>query len=468
MYSDAPPSSHQGRPIKVMGRGGGFQIPIYRDNRGFHARHGYIPNKRWQKFKRSLPELERICEQEIAQLRQGDFHRNRFTQEHLDALAYAIRTIGETSLVTVIDQWRKWKPVFEHKWISIDGAVKEYLERMKDDWSPRTFGARRGYLEGFVRMFPGKALSDVYTKENLLRFASSLRGKKAPSGVTGAPQAASSWTRKDNKRTHRAFFIWAQGNNYLPKEFQDPTVHLPVGRTLSQHRYMTPEQKDDLILRAPFELLPMLLIRLFTGIRPEEGRPSKIPKHSEVHGFSYTWENISIEDKNLTAYSGETKLRKPKVVQLDGVLLEIFEFYKSIPGITGLIDPPDAQRLLVDQAYKPFGEKWIPNAIRHSVATMRLQRKDPIVDVLSEMQTSIAMINKHYFEMSKVKPKDHLKWFSLNVPSGHRWQRVKKSSGFRPAWWNLITDDVVDAFCELMQSLTKKYQFRPLQNETNR
>ena len=465
MYSDALPSRSQGQPIRVVrDRQGGFEIPIYRDYRGFHARHSYIPSKRWQRFSKNQSKLELLCKQEIAQLRQGSFHINRLTAEQWDSVAYAYRTIGDVPLVKVIDQWRSWRTKFEHKSILVDEAVKSYLEKMRANWSQRTFGARRGYLEGFARKFTGKILADTYTKENLEIFSAGLRGKKTDSANSNHRNNASSWAKRDNRRTHRAFFQWAKYEHYLPKDAEDPTQGLQVGRSQGQLRYMTPEEKDQLILRTPFELLPMLLIRIFTGIRASEGRPQKVPEAAVVHGISYAWENINVEDGTLTALGQETKLKKAKVVQINGPLLEMLKFFKSIPGITGLIDPPDAHQLLVNHAVKPFGQNWIPNGIRHSVATMRIQRKDPIFDIESEMQTSAAMIRKHYSEMAKAKPKDHLKWFALNIPPGRRWTRVKKSSGFRPAWWDLITDDVVDAFSELMQSLTKKYGYDPLAN----
>lgn len=463
MYSDAPPSRSQGRPVTVIrDRQGGFEIPIYSDARGFHARHGYIPKRRWQKFSKSQSRLEMLCKQEIAQLRKGNFHLNRLTPEQQDSVAYAFRTIGDVPLVTVIDQWRTWRTKFEHKSILVDEAVNSYLEKMRSNWSRRTFGARRGYLEGFARRFTGTVLSETYTKENLEIFAASLKGKKTGSGKSARRSEASSWAKRDNRRTHRAFFHWAKYERYLPKDSEDPTQGLQAGRSQEQLRYMTPEEKDQLILRTPFELLPILLIRIFTGIRASEGRPQKVPEAAVVHGISYAWENINVEDGTLTALGQETKLKKTKVVQLNGPLLETLKFFKSIPGITGLIDPPDAHQLLVNHAVKPFGQNWIPNGIRHSVATMRIQRKDPIFDIESEMQTSAAMIRKHYCEMAKARPKDHLKWFALNIPTGHRWSRVRKTYGFKPSWWNLVTDEVLDAFADHMQSLTKKYRYEPL------
>jgi hypothetical protein len=465
MYSEPPPLRVRRPPYKIIRDGHGvFDISIYRSQRGFHASHTHVKGKRWQLFRKHCAELERLCRQEIAQLRKGSFQLNRLTPEQFDSVAYAFRTIGDIPLVTVIDQWRIWRTKFEHKSILVDEAVNSYFEKMRANWSQRTFGARRGYLEGFARKYTGKVLADTYTKENLEVFAAGLRGKKTDSADSSRRNSASSWAKRDNRRTHRAFFKWAKYEHYLPKDAEDPTQGLQVGRSLGQLRYMTPEEKDQLILRTPFELLPMLLIRIFTGIRASEGRPPKVPQAAVVHGISYAWENINVEDGTLTALGQETKLKKAKVVQVNGPLLEILKFFKSIPEITGLIDPPDAHQLLVNHAVKPFGQNWIPNGIRHSVATMRIQRKDPIFDIESEMQTSAAMIRKHYFEMSKAKPKDHFRWFALNIPLGHRWIRVKKSSGFRPAWWDLITDDVVDAFSELMQSLTEKYRFDPLAN----
>jgi len=467
MYTDAPSLRSRGEPIKVIGtKSDGFQIPIYQDKRGFHARHCYVPDKRWQKFSTTQFKLESLCKQELAQLRKGNFHLNRLTAEQLDSVAYAFRTIGDVPLVTVIDQWRSWRTKFEHKSILVDEAVRLYLERKRTDWSQRTFGARRGYLEGFAREFTGKILAEVYNKDNLETFAAGLRGKKTGLGNSSHRNNASSWAKRDNRRTHRAFFQWAKYEHYLPKDAEDPTQGLQVGRSQGQLRYMTPEEKDQLILHTPFELLPMLLIRIFTGIRASEGRPQKVSEAAVVHGISYAWENINVEDGTLTALGQETKLKKAKVVQVHGPLLEILKFFKSIPGITGLMDPPDAHQLLVNHAVKPFGQNWIPNGIRHSVATMRIQRKDPIFDIESEMQTSAAMIRKHYSEMAKAKPKDHLRWFALNIPPGHRWARVKKSSGFKPPWWKLVTDEILEAFAEHMRSLTKKYRYEPLQNES--
>jgi len=149
-----------------------------------------------------------------------------------------------------------------------------------------------------------------------------------------------------------------------------------------------------------------------------------------------------------------TKLPKDRVILMDDLVYDILSFFEGMTGPVHLLDP---QKVLKRILFNKSGWKWVHNGIRHSCATMRIQRGDDRERILSEMQTSEPMLRDHYDESAKASPGDYLKWFGLNVPPDHKWESLERDRGFIPEWHHKITLEFISRFNDHMHLVAAKY-----------
>jgi hypothetical protein len=153
-----------------------------------------------------------------------------------------------------------------------------------------------------------------------------------------------------------------------------------------------------------------------------------------------------------------TKLPKDRVIIMDDLLYDTLSVFN---GMTGPVYPLDIQKKLKKTLQIKSGWLWVRNGIRHSCATMRIQRGDDRFRILSEMQTGDEMLKNHYDESAKASPGDYLNWFGLYIPQNHQWEFGGRSRGFIPEWNKKITPAFISRFNEHMRDLAEKY---PIEN----
>lgn len=149
-----------------------------------------------------------------------------------------------------------------------------------------------------------------------------------------------------------------------------------------------------------------------------------------------------------------TKLPKSRVIPMDDLLYELLSIFDEM---TGPVHPLDIQKKLKKTLLNKSGWSWVRNGIRHSCATMRIQRGDDRSRILSEMQTGDDMLKNHYDESAKACPNDYLKWFGLYIPANHQWEFGGRKRGFIPDWNKRITPEFIKRFNEHMRKVAAKY-----------
>lgn len=455
MYTEIPPCGIKKGPVWVCP---GTKIKIYKSNGLFHARQSSKSKDRWQACNKSLSALKKLCIQRKTNIERDECWKNDITEAERDAIVAVRRLIGDRDLLSVVHEWKGFVEKHGLKPITVFEAVERFLAWKTTKWSAKTLNSRKPYLNKLTRAFGHKQFVDVFTDGSLEKLVGELKGRSRNGDTANERPTAAAETKKDFKRVVDALIDFAKDHHWLPKDITHPTKYLDISGPVTPARYMTPQEKDELILRCPFELLPMLLIKIFTGIRPEEGRLKKVPNNEYDLAQSYTWSSLNYEDRTITAFFHETKLKRPKVVKMPPILYDCLVFFEGLEGFNGPIDPPESQRLLKHYAYDPYGKSFVRNALRHAVLTNRFaDPKDKESTILYETQTSLEEFNRRYREMSKSRPNDYKKWKSLIIPEGHVWQRITKTKGYRPEWWAFITPEIETAFSAHMQEVSRKY-----------
>jgi len=149
-------------------------------------------------------------------------------------------------------------------------------------------------------------------------------------------------------------------------------------------------------------LLPYYAILTFAGLRPTEGE-------------LLTWENIHLEEKQITVLGRTSKVKETRNVPIEENLLEMLKNWKGKK--TGNVLAKKNQRPNID-AFKlaagfncEDGIKWIPDGLRHTYASYWLGKNSDRAKLAENMGTSLKMITKHYKKI--VKQSDVQKFWEI-------------------------------------------------------
>lgn len=447
-------------PVKIIRDTKGHRvIKVYESTRGYDARHSYYPDKRWQKFRKDLASLIYLARQEFTRLRNADVGRSNLPEDEIADFEYLKLIAKGHNLRQLADEWNDYNKRFSVKEINIDEAAELYLERHQKENTKQYFQSSSVYVKKLARYASGKRLVDVANTDFIEKYGQTLKGKKKDSiGQTVFCEPSGS-QKKANCSQLTRFFTYFQHKGYLPETLMDPTRLLDVKKTVEEIRFINPMEANDLVLYTPIELFPHVVVGKFIGIRPEEGVLENAPKSEEDFRSALLWEDFLFDKKRILFRSQVTKLKKDKVVIMDELVFHLLSIFQ---GMSGPIFPLAPQKKLKSILLKKTGREWIKNGLRHSCATMRIQRGDDRLTILSEMQTSNEMLRDHYDESAKASPGDYLRWFGLNIPNDHQWISIKRNRGFIPEWLKGITPSFVQHFNEKMREVATKYTLKDL------
>jgi len=459
MYTETVPVSGIGEPIEIVrDPKTGRVVKVYKSIKGYYARHSYS-GERWQKFSKNLSSLVYQARQELNRLRNVDVSKNDVSKEDLASLEFIKQIAKGYDLKLLAREWDDFKKRFSVKEISIDEAVDLYLKTFKENQKKAYFQSSSVYVKKLARYASGKMLLDVANVDFIEEYGRTLRGKKK--GPEGKKiECEPSGSQKKQNRSHlKRFFDYMQIKGYLPESLKDPTRLLDVKRTETSVFFISPKDGNDFVLNTPIELIPHVILGKFIGVRPEEGIYEEVPQSKEDLEYGLLWEDFKFRERRIILRQKVTKLPKDRVIVMDELVSDTLSIFD---GMTGPVHPLDPQKILKRTLFAKAGWEWVRNGVRHSCATMRIQRGDDRVRILSEMQTSDDMLRNHYDESAKASPGDYLKWFGLHVPAHHKWESIKRDRGFIPDWHHKITPEFIDLFNRHMRHIAAKYPLSDL------
>jgi integrase len=294
------------------------------------------------------------------------------------------RRLGSVPLLVAIEDFKARKESFEAS-VTVERVVEEILLSKKQD---------------HVSKLHLQALSSIYT-----RFASDLPGPI--SAVT--TQQIDAWirrgdhlvtTRNKSLKRIKSLFQFAKQQGYLPKN--EPTAAEPLKRGKAQDSEVgifTPDQMRQLMEAASPEMIPILAIGGFSGLRVAEI-------------CRLDWSAVSLERRIIELRAGQAKTASRRIVPISENLAA---WLCPLDRRGPVIPQPDVLRK-AHLLTRNLEMKWPPNGLRHSYISYRIAQIQNAAQVALEAGNSPAIIFKHYREL--VTREDAEKWFNI-FPASH-------------------------------------------------
>ncbi len=244
----------------------------------------------------------------------------------------------------------------------------------------------RCYMAKFQKQFGPILLTDITTPE-IDRFLRESSG----AGVT----------KNNLRRTLVTLFTWARSQGYLQEDRKTaPERSQTFQVTDDAPAIWTPEEMRKLLAVCPKNLLPLVVIGAFSGIRSAE--------IDRLEWQDVLWDQGYIEVKGRKA---KTKARR--LVPLRDNLKQWLEPHRKD---TGFICHLNNHSLRLSYLGQKAGFGWRQNALRHSYASYRLAEIQDAAKVALELGNSPEKLFKHYREL--VTPEAAKEWFGITPLRG--------------------------------------------------
>jgi integrase len=304
---------------------------------------------------------------------------------------------GTESLAAMAEEYgRHFKKVIRHA--STSAVVNEMLRQREQD------GASQAYLRllkttltRFATKFPGDLVNvDAHQIDTWLR---SLN--------------VALCTRNSMLRCIKIFFTFARSRNYLPEERNTAAENLKITKVVTDDMTIfDPETMAKLLHNAPPDLIPILAIGAFSGIRM-----------AELDRLD--WSAVDLERRIIELRAGQAKTGSRRVIPVTDNLAAWLEPLER----KGMVVPSvKAHHRAVAAHAAALKIEWPRNVLRHSFISYRIAIVQSADQVALEAGNSATIIFKHYRELTTESEAD--KWFGILPKDGQMentflWDRRK-------------------------------------------
>jgi integrase len=302
-----------------------------------------------------------------------------------EAVELALPILGERNRTTTLSELKR-------EFISLkiaDGAGERYKEDM------------RLRLGAFERAFGERPVATLRSEE----IDNWLRSRTTRDGQLLAPL-----TRNNYRRILHTLFAFAVSRNYC---MTNPIMVIGKAKVPQiPPGILTPEEAAKLLENADPEVLPVVAIGLFAGLR-----------RSELKRLD--WKEIDLTDADLI----EIPAQKSKTAQRRFVAIEpnLKAWLQPYARPSGPVCPTRCRRLLESARNAAGITQWPPNAMRHSFASYHLAAfKNAARTSLELGHTDSRITFAHYREL--VKPHDAERYWSI-MPAA----RAERIVAFTPS-----------------------------------
>lgn len=204
-------------------------------------------------------------------------------------------------------------------------------------------------------------------------------------------------TWRNYARAIHSVFALAVKSGYLPA---NPLASLEKPKTVAKGpAILTPSQLSALLLSAAPELVPLLVLQAFCGVRrAEAGR--------------MTWGNVRLDEEKpwIEIPGAATKTNRRRSHEIPPCAVAWLRPLAGHPAaVLGLTDTVYRRRLR--HAASAAGIAWDENLLRHSFGTYRLAVLRNAAAVAEEMGNSPAVVRTHYQNVAS--PADAAAWWQI-------------------------------------------------------
>ena len=311
-------------------------------------------------------------------------------EDYLRARALA----GTESLAAMAEEYgRLFKKVVRHS--SSAEVLNEMLKQREED------GASKAYLR--------------LLKTTLTRFT-----EKFPDDLVNVEaHQIDAWlrsldvalcTRNSMLRCIKIFFSFARSRNYLPDERDTAAQNLKIAKVVTDDKdIFDPETMAKLLHHAPADLIPILALGAFSGIRMAE--------LNRIH-----WSAVDLDRRIIELRAGQAKTGSRRVIPITENLaawLEPLERKgKVVPSVK-------AHHRAVAAHAAALKIDWPRNVLRHSFISYRIAIVKSADQVALEAGNSPSIIFKNYRELTTEQEAE--KWFGI-LPKEGQWENRAMAS----------------------------------------
>jgi integrase len=212
-------------------------------------------------------------------------------------------------------------------------------------------------------------------------------------------------TRNSMLRCIKVLFSFAKAQNYLPDE-KSTAVELiqQVRVKLDDVTVFTPDEMTSLLHHAPPELVPILAIGAFAGIRM-----------AELNRLD--WNAVDLERRFIEIRAGQAKTASRRVIPIsDNLVAWLTPLERK-----GKIVRKKELQTHVPALARALKMEWPRNVLRDSFISYRIAIVQSADQVALEAGNSPSIIFKHYRELTT--PDVAEKWFAI-LPKDGQWENT--------------------------------------------
>ncbi len=280
------------------------------------------------------------------------------------------KVVRRSSTTEVVDEMLKQREQ--------DGASKVYLRLLKTT------------LTRFAAKFPGDLIEvDTHQIDAWLRSLD-----------------VALCTRNSMLRCIKIFFSYARSRNYLPEDRKTAVENLKVTKVVTDNsEIFSPETMTRILHHASADLIPILAIGAFSGIRM-----------AELNRLD--WSAVDLERRIIELRAGQAKTGSRRVIPITDNLAAWLEPLER----KGMVVPSvKAHHRAVSELAASLKIDWPRNVLRHSYISYRIATVKSADQVALESGNSPSIIFKHYRELTTEDEAD--KWFAI-MPKEGQWESL--------------------------------------------
>jgi integrase len=296
---------------------------------------------------------------------------------------------GTESLAAMADEYgRLFKKVVRRA--STAEVVDEMLKQREQDGASKVYlRLLKTTLTRFAAKFPGDLIEvDTHQIDAWLRSLD-----------------VALCTRNSMLRCIKIFFSYARSRNYLPEERKTAAENLKVSKVVTENsEIFSPETMTRILHHASADLIPILAIGAFSGIRM-----------AELNRLD--WSAVDLDRRIIELRAGQAKTGSRRVIPITDNLaawLEPLERKgKVVPSVK-------AHHRAVSDLVASLKIEWPRNVLRHSFISYRIAKVKSADQVALEAGNSPSIIFKNYRELTTEEEAD--KWFAI-MPRDGQWEQ---------------------------------------------
>jgi integrase len=212
-------------------------------------------------------------------------------------------------------------------------------------------------------------------------------------------------TQNNYRRVLRVFFAWGGKRGYSSREVNPAAETEKAKEKTARVPIFTPAEIRVILDTAPVELLPVVALGAFAGLRAEEIR-------------RLDWKAVDFLRKRIDVDGGISKTAAHRYVPINETL---FAWLQPVAKAAGRVAPSNLYRRLL-KFHRELAEgdakkgrpavEWKNNALRHSFASYALEREQDAARVALWLgHTSPKVTFEHYRE--RVTPEAAEEWFAV-------------------------------------------------------